>query len=77
MKEFTAEFTAPSGYGHCICTADTITELYEILNKRGFKYANDSFRAALEWETTDKKTFYGTLIRIDRGEREMTEYTSL
>lgn len=77
MKEFMAYFTAPDSYGHNVCAANTITELYEILKKRGFRYASDSFHAALEWEKTDKKKFYGMRIEITRGEPEMTEYTSL
>lgn len=77
MKKFTAQFLAPNGYGNCICTADTIRELYEILRKRGFKYAENSFADALLFERTDKKKFYGRNIEIRRGELEMTEYTSL
>lgn len=76
MDKFTAHFSSPDGYGTCICAADTIKELYQKLNNRGFKYADNSFYDALEWEKTNDKKFYGMRIEIRRGEPEMTEYTS-
>lgn len=77
MKNFTADYLCSDGYGHGICTADTINELYQILRDRGFKYVDSSFFKALEWEKTNDKKFYGMWIEIRRGELEMTEYTSL
>lgn len=76
MEKFTAHFSSPDGYGTCVCAANTIKELYQKLNDRSFKYADNSLYDALEWEKTNDKKFYGIRIEIRRGEPEMTEYTS-
>lgn len=77
MKQFTAEYVKRGQYcGRGVCMADTIEELIKILLNRGYKFSFGEKENVLDWSKTDKKRYYGVCLVINRGEREMTEYTS-
>ena len=76
--EFTADFSTREHYGNQICKANSIEELINILEVRGFDFTFNPIKEdIIKWSKTTDKKYYGTDIIIRRGEHEMTEYTSL
>lgn len=76
--EFTAEFSTREHYGNRICKANSIDELINTLELRGFDFIFNPIKEDIvRWSKTTEKKYYGTDIVIRRGDLEMTEYTSL
>lgn len=76
MKQFTAEYRKYGHSGTSICSADDIGELINTLYTRGFEFGYKAIPEILSWSRTNKKRYYGERLTINRGEYEMTEYTS-
>ena len=47
------------------------------LVNRGFNFADGMQNEIVAWSKTTNKKYYRTGITIERGDSEMTEYTSL
>lgn len=77
MKQFTAEYRKVGETGTGVCMADTIEELIEVLSDRGYIFNSIEKQKVLDWSKTGNKRYYGIRLTINRGEYEMTEYTSL
>ena len=75
--KFTANFSTRNGYGNQICIADTRENLMIALVDRGFNFADGMQNEIVAWSKTTNKKYYRTGITIERGDSEMTEYTSL
>lgn len=76
--KFTAEFSTRGYYGNQICKANSIEELINILDMRGFDFIFNPIKEdIIKWSKTAEKKYYGTDIVIRRGNPEMTEYMSL
>lgn len=75
--KFTAEFSTSDFYGNQICKADTIDNLIMAIADRGFNFTDGMQNKIIKWSKSTNKKYYGTGITIERGESEMTEYTSL
>lgn len=75
--KFTADFSTRNGYGNQICIADTIENLMIALVDRGFNFTDGMQNEIVAWSKTTNKKYYRTGITIERGDSEMTEYTSL
>lgn len=79
--KFTAEFSTRGYYGNQICKANSIEELINILDMKGFDFIFNPIKEdivkCVKWSKTTNKKFYGMDIIIRRGKDEMTGYTSL
>lgn len=75
--KFTADFSTRNGYGNQICIANNIENLIITLVNRGFNFVDGMQNEIVEWSKTTNKKYYRTGITIERGDPEMTEYTSL
>lgn len=79
--EYIAEFNVGGGYGYQICRSDTIEGLVATMEERGRTFSGKEIREIILWaysELNNKASCYrGHGLTIDRGERPMTEYTSL
>ena len=76
--KFTAEFSTRGYYGNQICKANSIEELINILDMKGFDFIFNPIKEDIvKWSKTTNKKFYGMDIIIRRGKDEMTGYTSL
>lgn len=76
MNQFTAEYRKCTQTGTGICGADNVCKLIEVLRSRGYEFNKKEIQEILNWSNGGKKKYYGTRLTINRGEREMTEYTS-
>ena len=74
------EFTMPGSYGSQILFADSVSALIErLIGERKFPLSDDEAARMLKWEKDDsaKRLYgYGPFYTLQRGETEMTEYTS-
>lgn len=75
--KFTADFSTKNSYGNQICIADNIEDLIIALADRGFNFIDGMQNEIVEWSKTTDKKYYRTRITIERGDSEMTGYTSL
>lgn len=79
--KYIAEFRRPGSFGYMIAIAPSLDELFEIIEKRGWRKNILDIRDAAEWDTTatEGDRYLGKFgnLTITKGERRMTEYTSL
>lgn len=78
---YTAEFNVGGGYGYQICRSDTIEGLVAAMEERGRVFSSEEIQKIILWAYLELESkgsrYYGHGFTIDRGERPMTEYTSL
>lgn len=72
------EFTMPGSHGSQILFADSVSALIErLIGERKFPLPDDEAARMLKWEKdVSAKRLYGPFYTLQRGETEMTEYTS-
>lgn len=75
--KYTAEFTVGNG-GFQIAKAKDMGELLKVLSDRGFEFTLDRQSDVITWDINhDSGRYVGRHITVYKGERTMTEYTSV
>lgn len=75
--KYTAEFTVRNG-GFQIAKAKDMGELLKVLSDRGFEFTLDRQSDVITWDINhDSGRYVGRHITVYKGERTMTEYTSM